>query len=310
MNPFRTALLWASRNPWLQQQVPHWRFVRQAVRRFMPGEQLTDAIAAAQQLNEQGFRIIFTHLGENVLEPEAAAGVFRHYQEVLTAIETQQLPAEISIKLTQLGFDFDPETTRTYVTELARQAANQGHTLWIDMEDSTYVDATLSLYETVREVVPNVGVCLQAYLYRTENDMARLLKQPAAIRLVKGAYREPRQVAFPKKRQVDENYLQLSRLLLEAKQRNPAHRLVFGTHNAALIQQIVQEAQHRQLPTNAYEFHLLYGIRTDVQHRLRHQGHTVGVLISYGDHWYPWYLRRLAERPANLWFVLKHLVQK
>ena len=307
MNPLRNILLWASKNPWLQRQVPHWRFVQHAVHRFMPEETLADVVTAAQQLQRSGYLIIFTHLGENVTDPEAAAGVFRHYQQVLQTIENYALPAEVSLKLTQLGFDFDPETTHQYVVKLAQQAAILGRTLWIDMENSHYIDATLALYEAVRHQVPNLGICLQAYLYRTVDDIHRLLKQPAAIRLVKGAYHEPRRVAFPKKREVDVNYFQLARMLLQARQQNALHRLVFGTHDDSLIQKIVHAAHHLNLPESAYEFHLLYGIRRDVQERLLLAGQTVGVLISYGAAWYPWYLRRLAERPANLWFVLKHL---
>ncbi len=307
MNPLRTALLWASRNAWLQQQVPQWGFVQRAVRRFMPGEELANALTAARRLHQQGFRIVLTHLGENVTHLEAAAAELSHYQEVLNVVLQKSLDAEISVKLTQLGFDLDPDVTAQYVTLLARLAGRCGHTLWIDMEDSRYVENTLTLYTAVRREVPQVGVCVQAYLYRSAADVQHLLSQPAAIRLVKGAYKESPQVAFPKKRQVDANYFQLARILLEAWCDRPEHRIVFGTHDAVLIQQIVQVARQLQVPNHAYEFHLLYGIRRDLQQQLRNQGHTVGVLISYGSAWYPWFLRRLAERPANLWFVLKHL---
>ncbi len=307
MNPVRDVLLWASQNTWLQQHVPRWGFVRCSVRRFMPGEKLADALAAAQSLRHQGFRIILTHLGENVTQPAAARAVFHHYQEVLETLSRKQLEAEISLKLTQLGFDFAPGLTQQYVTMLAQQAGQAGHTLWIDMEDSRYVTDTLALYEAVRQKVPHIGICLQAYLYRTASDMQRLMRQPAAIRLVKGAYREPPQIALPQKRKVDANYFQMARMLLEAWRHNPAHRIVFGTHDARLIEQIILTARQLNIPADAYEFHLLYGIRRELQQQLRNQGHTVGVLISYGSAWYPWFLRRLAERPANLWFVLKHL---
>ncbi len=308
MNPARSALLWASRNEWLKTHVPRWSFVRRGVKRFMPGEQLEDALQAAKQLQEKGFFTIFTRLGENITNLEEAAAVRDHYLQVVDAIQEKQLRTEISLKLTQLGLDHAPEKATEFLITIARYAGERDIPVWIDMEDSSYVDVTLAVYRQARQVVNTVGICLQAYLYRTEQDLRELLTKPAAIRLVKGAYQEPPSVAFPRKRDVDANYLKLTRHLLEAKQADASHRLVFGTHDANIIRRTMEMATDLKLETTDYEFHMLYGIATDLQHHLRQRGQQVGVLISYGDAWYPWYMRRLAERPANVWFVLKHLL--
>ncbi len=307
MNPARTLLLWASRNAWLREHVPQWPFVQRAVRRFMPGEQLADALKAAHRLQESGFFTIFTRLGENILDIEAARAVREHYLQVLAMVQQHGLHTEISLKLTQLGLDLSFETALEYFLTIAREAAKRGNTVWIDMEDSRYVDQTLSFYQQARKSVSGIGLCLQAYLYRTEADLEQLLDKPVAIRLVKGAYKEPPEVAFPRKRAVDTNYLRLAERLLRLKKENPTHRVVFGTHDTAIIHTIIEKASRLELPPEDYEFHMLYGIATGVQQQLYQQGQRVGILISYGEAWYPWYMRRLAERPANVMFVLKNL---
>jgi proline dehydrogenase len=302
----REILLWASQNRWLKEHVPRWRFVRYSVRRFMPGESFEEALAAAHQFTEKGIHTVFTRLGENIRDLSEAKEVTDHYLHVLDRIAAEQLPAEISVKLTQLGFDISEEQTLANFLRLLQRAGKAGLFVWIDMEASPYVEKTLKFYEAVREEHENVGICLQAYLYRTEEDLRRLLQRPAAIRLVKGAYKEPKSVAFPRKKDVDRNFLKLSRLLLEEVDGNVI-RSVFATHDVGLIEAIRQEAGHRGMKDGDLEVQMLYGIRSADQLRLAEAGLHVGVLISYGESWYPWYMRRLAERPANVWFVVKNL---
>jgi len=306
MSIARSVLLWGSRNRWLAEQASRRAFVRRAVKRFMPGENLEAALGAAQTLATSGIGSVLTELGENVTTLGDAKAVTDHYVMVLGHIAERKLPAQISIKLTHMGLDLDPEAARRDTVRLARIAAATGETVWIDMEDSSYTDATLDLYRRVRETEPNVGLCLQAYLYRTAKDLETLLPLTPRIRLVKGAYNEPGTVAFPKKRDVDANYLALAGVLLEhAREASP----VFGTHDVRIVGEIGRLADERQLPADAYEIHMLYGIGRAEQTALAAAGRRVRVLISYGGAWFPWYMRRLAERPANVWFVMRSLVK-
>src|SRR5881409_2719987 len=277
MSLSRHFLLRASRSPWLARQLSERAFFRRAVRRFMPGENLDAALAAAAELVRDGIGSVLTQLGEQVTSRDEAAGVRDHYLRVLEEIRKRQLPTEISVKLTHLGLDLNPRACLQDLLALAARAAAAGSFLWIDMEESRYVDATLELFQAVRAAHTGVGVCLQAYLRRTPADLEALLPLAPAIRLVKGAYNEAPDVALPKKRDVDAAYAVLAGQLLE-----------------------------RAAP-GAYEVHMLYGIRAAEQRALQNEGVPVRVLISYGTHWFPWYMRRLAERPANVWFVVRNL---
>ena len=216
-------------------------------------------------------------------------------------------PAEISVKLTHLGLDVDRAACLADVQVLARTAADAGSFLWIDMEESRYVDATLALFRSVRSAHERVGVCLQAYLRRTPADLGALLPFAPAIRLVKGAYNEPATMAYPSKRDVDAAYLVLAERLLECVARREA-RAVFGTHDLALVKRVRERATTLQVAPGSYEVHMLYGIRSPEQRALARDRVPVRVLISYGTHWFPWYMRRLAERPANVWFVVRNLI--
>ncbi len=306
MSIARNLLLWGSRNRWLAEQASRRAFVQRAVKRFMPGEELESALGAAQALAASGIGTVLTELGENVTTLEEAKAVTDHYVMVLGHIADRKLPAQVSIKLTHMGLDLDPEAARRDTVRLARIAAKTGETIWIDMEDSSYTDLTLDLFRRVRETEANVGLCLQAYLYRTAKDLESLLPLAPRIRLVKGAYNEPGTVAFPKKRDVDANYLTLARVLLEhAREAAP----VFGTHDMRIVGEIGRLADDLHLPAQAYEIHMLYGIGREHQRALAAAGRSVHVLISYGSAWFPWYMRRLAERPANVWFVMKSMVR-
>ncbi len=306
MSVARSLLLGASRSRFLAEQLKRRAFVGRAVRRFMPGEEFSAALDAGQQLAASGLGTVLTQLGENLTSASEADGVRDHYLGVLRELKRRGLPAHISVKLTQLGLDVEREACEKAVRALAAAAAESGSFLWIDMEDSQYTDRTLDIYHQVRASGAGVGVCLQAYLRRTGADLDALLPLSPAIRLVKGAYAEPAEIAYPRKADVDAAYLELGTRLLERAARGGA-RAVFGTHDPRLIAELRARAKTHGVARDAYEFHLLYGIRAADQRRLAADGETVRVLISYGTAWFAWYMRRLAERPANVWFVLRNL---
>lgn len=301
----RSVLLWISENQTLRQTLPALPAIRRAVRKFMPGETLEDALAACTQLQSRTLPTILTRLGENITEWDEAQEVASHYLHVLDEVSARGLDTSISVKLTQLGFDIDRVRCTDLVRTLAERAARLNNLVWIDMEQSRYVDATLELYETVRREFRNVGVCLQSYLYRTDRDLEHLLAIDARIRLVKGAYKEPSTIAYKRKADVEKSYFRQASLLLQHTKRTAMVHGI-GTHDMRLIESIKTEARRIGLTQEQYEFQMLYGIRTADQERLRRDGYRVRVLISYGSYWFPWYMRRLAERPANVWFVLKN----
>jgi proline dehydrogenase len=318
MGILRGALLAASRSAWLREHATHYPFMRRAVRRFMPGETAEEALAAARELGRDGMASLLTLLGENVTRPDEAETVANHYVHVLDRIAEVGLDTEISVKPTQLGLDLGLDICYGHLSRLVETAAARTrNTVWIDMESSPYLDLTLELYRRLRASHPNVGVCLQAYLYQTASDLASLLPLNPAIRLVKGAYLEPREIAYPDKSDVDRSYFELAERLLDAlvAARDRATpglipRVGFGTHDRKLIEQINTAAAQQGLAREAFEWQMLYGIQRDEQRRLARAGYYVRVLISYGDAWYPWYMRRLAERPANLLFVARNLLAR
>lgn len=304
----RNALLWASRSAWLRQRFPRIPTVRRAVKRFMPGEDVDSAIGAAHELNGSQIPTVFTHLGENIADLAEADAVHQHYREVIDRVARERLDTEISIKPTHLGLELDAERATENLEALVDHAREVGNRVWIDMEASPYVDATLDLYRRVRANHSNVGICLQSYLYRTADDLESLMPLGPAIRLVKGAYKEPTSVAFPKKADVDANFLALSEVLLNRLGEDGV-RVAFATHDMSLIEQIRDAAHEAGVSADGYEIQMLYGIRTSDQLRLVSSGSVVRVLISYGTDWFPWYMRRLAERPANVLFVFRNLLR-
>lgn len=303
----RTILLKASRSQWLARQLRERRFFQRAVKRFMPGETLDAALEATGQFSKIGLGTVLTELGEQVTNRAEAAAVRDHYLGVLEKIQRRKLSAHISVKLTHLGLDGSQEGCVQDVLKLAARAEQARSFLWIDMEESRYVDATLEVYRRAKAEWSNVGVCLQAYLHRTPKDLESLLSISPAIRLVKGAYNEPADVALPKKSDVDQTYLQLAEKLLTEAGRQRA-KPVFGTHDLGMIERIRKIAVDKRVDLSSYELHMLYGIRAEEQRKLASMGVEVRVLISYGSAWFAWYMRRLAERPANVWFVLRNVV--
>ena len=303
----RTILLWMARNGWLKERVPRLRFVRRAVRSFMPGEDLASAISAAKTTRAGGVTAAFTRLGENVTDPSEADEVASHYLTVLDEIEANKLDAEVSIKLTQLGYDLDVEAALRHFEAIAERAAEIGTFAWIDMEGSDYVEGTIAFYERVRAGHENVGLCLQAYLHRTPADVQRLLPLRPAIRLVKGAYAEPPAIAYHAKREVDAAFLGIATTFIQAV-RDGGARFQDGTHDVDLVEQIARSGGAIGLEPAQIEVEMLYGIRVDQQRKLAARGFKVRCLIAYGEHWYPWYMRRLAERPANVLFALRQIL--
>jgi proline dehydrogenase len=307
MNVTRSILLQASRSAWLAEQFRRRAFARRAVRRFMPGEDLESALVAAAALKSDGIGAVLTQLGERVTTREEALIVHDHYRAVLTAIGKRSLPAHISVKLTHLGLDVDRSLCSEGLTALTAQASSIGSFVWVDMEESHYVDATLSIFKAVRARHDSIGVCLQAYLVRTPADVAALISANAAIRLVKGAYREPAGVALASKAAVDAAYVALGDRLLRAP-RVPRGAVAFGTHDLAIVGEMRKRAKAIGVAPGAFEIHMLYGIKGAEQCALAKDNVPVRVLISYGTQWFPWYMRRLAERPANIWFVARNIL--
>ena len=306
MGVTRALLLAASQNTWLRERASRYTFVKRSVSRFMPGETLDDAIAAARELKEKNIAAVLTHLGENVFDKQEAEKVATHYQYVLEKIRVENLDVEISVKLTQLGLDLSPEICEHNLRRLLA-VEHPARTLWIDMEASGYVDATLRIYTRLLADYPNAGICLQAYLHRTAADIENLSQMKPTIRLVKGAYAEPPDVAMRSKEAINANYLLLAQNLLREQVRGNLRRAAFATHDPALIHHITDFATADSISRKEVEVQMLYGIQRAEQERLASGGWRSGVLIAYGDYWYPWFVRRLAERPANLWLLVRNL---
>jgi proline dehydrogenase len=302
MNPVKDVLLWASQSPTLTTRLPRMRFVRRSVARFMPGESAEDALSAARRMaRDPGIAATFTRLGENTTDLAQAAEAAGDYLRLLDRIEELELDAEISVKLTQLGYDQDPGVTATHLERLVDRSAELGRTCWIDIESTPYVDGTLDLYEAALRRSPNVGLCLQSYLRRTYDDVRRLLPLQPSIRLVKGAYKEPRDLAFTSKAAIDESYFRLAQHLV----RGDARRVVLGSHDTPLLARIESALGGH----DAFEIAMLFGIRADEQRRLAREGYAIRTLISYGPSWYPWFMRRIAEKPVeNTLLALRNLV--
>ncbi len=302
----RQLLLAASTNEWLRDRAVRSRVVLRSVARFMPGERVDEALEAAARLNGQGIGAILTYLGENVATEEEAESVTRHYLGLVTRRAVSDIDAHVSVKLTQLGLDLDRDLCRRNLERIVDRAGERQRFVWIDMENAPYVDVTLNLFRAMRERSARVGVALQAYLRRTEQDLESLLPLGAALRLVKGAYLEPTAVALARKADVDANYFRLAVRMLDAPVR-PGSLVHLATHDRVLIERLAAHVEARKIDPSYYEYAMLYGIQTPLQQLLVRAGRRVRVLIWYGERWFPWYMRRLAERPANVWFVMKNL---
>ena len=306
----RQILLRASRSKWVGRQFQQRAFARRASRRFLPGEDLDSALAAAAEFSDRGIASLLTLLGENVNTHSEAEAVTRQYLSALTAITERGLDCQLSVKPTQLGMDLEGEVCPEQLDTLMAEASKSGDLVWVDMESSAYVDKTLDLVERAGAAHGNGGVCVQAYLYRTKDDVERLIRLGIPVRLVKGAYSEPPSLAMQKKRDVDANYLALAERCLQVASTGKGGFVAFGTHDMGLIARIQDAANEIGVSKELYEFEMLYGIGREHQNRLASEGHLVRVLISYGPDWFPWYMRRLAERPANVWFVVRSLIAR
>lgn len=276
---------------------------RKMALRFVAGEEMPDALRAAKELNERGFSCSLDHLGEGVEDVERAREALGEFLEILDHIRREGLDSHISVKPTDMGLAVDPELCREQMETLIGRAQECGTFVRIDMEGSEHTQATIALYEGLCSKYENVGVAVQSYLYRTREDIEKLLPLGGKFRLCKGAYNEPPEVAFPAKGKVDENYLELSKLLLES---GTYHGL--ATHDEAMIRAILKHVAEKGIPRDSFEFQMLYGVRRDLQEELV-QSHRVRIYVPYGREWYPYLMRRLGERPANLLFILKALIR-
>jgi proline dehydrogenase len=271
--------------------------------RFIAGETLASGLEVAKQLNARGLLANMNQLGENVRDQREAEAAYESYRRILEELDRQEIRGSISIKPTQLGLTFAPALCRDLTLQLAREAARLSNSVEIDMEDSSTTEATLSLFEAVRREQENVGLAVQCYLYRSEKDLERLKPLHPKIRLVKGAYREPEAVAFPHKRQVDANYVKLLRMLFQ-----DGFFPAVATHDPAMIEAAKQIAREGGWEPHRWEFQMILGVQRDLQGELVRQGYRMRIYIPFGTEWLPYFMRRMAERPANLWFVLKSML--
>jgi proline dehydrogenase len=275
-------------------------------KRFVAGESLEEALTASKDLCSQGRNVSLNHLGENVTSEAAAREVCAGYIHMVEELHAKNLSGNISIKLTQLGLDIDKELCRSMAREIAVRAATLGRSIEMDMEGSVYTDVTLDIFESVQRELGNCGLAVQAYLYRTEKDLQRLTPVKPKIRLVKGAYREPKKIAFQKKSEVDENFKKLTTYLLEGAALGN-YLPAIASHDPAMVGHAQAEAARIKLDKSRYEFQMIYGIRRDVQEQVHAAGNTLQVYVPFGTDWCPYFMRRLSERPANCWFVLRSL---
>lgn len=307
MSVMRKALLWASTNAWLRERATRTNFVRMSVRKFMPGETIEDAIKAAVELKPKNVNVIFTKLGENITQLSEAQEVYSHYMRVLQLIKDAGIDGEISIKPTQLGYDQDQEICFDYCMKILKACEAQNTLFWIDMESSKYTEGTIALYKRLRAHSTKVGIAIQAYMIRTDKDLDELAAIGSTIRMVKGAYLEPANVAFAEKSKVDEQYYKNCARLLQDDADRPGALLHMGTHDTILQDRLLKLIKERSVSRGRYEFAMLYGINTARQLELAKRGERIRCLIAYGEYWFPWYMRRLGERPANVWFVAKNM---
>ena len=306
MSVMRSILLAASQNAWLRERAGKYKFVRRSVSRFMPGEEVDDAIRAASALAEKRIGSVLSHLGENIRNAQEADDATQHYLMVLGKIHESGMQTELSVKLTQLGLDQSVDLCSGNLRRILQKEKPE-RSVWIDMEASSYVDATLEVYRRALAEFPKTGICLQAYLFRSKNDLEALLPIKASVRLVKGAYKEPPEVAYAIKKDVDENFFALAQRMIQAQREGNLLRTIFGTHDAALIRRLAESSANEGLPKQSLEIQMLYGIQRAELERLAKDGYRAAAFICYGHSWYPWFIRRLAERPANLWFVAKNI---
>ena len=301
----KNILLWASKNDWTSQKLPKYKFIQKSLSRFMPGESLFEALDACNNLENTNYGTIITYLGENVTSENQSNSVTNHYLNALSEIKNKSLGTLISIKLTQLGLDFSKTTCITNMKKILDKANELNTIVWIDMEEYKYIDKTLDIYKYLSNYYSNIGITLQSYLYRTNDDLFKLLDFALYIRLVKGAYVESESVSIKDRDLVDNNYIDLSKIMLNKKNLSKGFKPSFATHDDLIIREIVNEANKNAIDNTLYEFNMLYGIRPKLQNEILKSNQNIKILISYGEEWFPWYMRRLAENPKNLFLLLK-----
>ena len=300
----RSALLYLAGQEKLKDFAARFTFFKNLTTRFIAGESADEAVAAIRDINARGCSASFDHLNESVSSVAETEGEVREYLNVLAKIDDSGINSNVSIKLTQFGLDIDRELAYRNARRVVEDAARRGNFVRIDMEGSNVTQATIDVFKRLRAEfgLNDVGIVLQSYLRRTFDDAQELLKIPARIRICKGAYNEPPEVAFPDKKDVDENYVRVMKLLLSS---GTYHGI--ATHDPNMINATIRYAREQGIGNEAFEFQMLYGIRRNLQEKLARDGYNMRVYVPYGKHWYPYFMRRLAERPANIWFVLKNL---
>ncbi len=314
----RASILYLSQADWARRLVTGLPLAWRTASRFVAGEGLDDAIAAIRGLNARGLNATLDHLGESVTNQPEAVQAADAYLCALDRIAAAGVKANISLKLTQLGLDLDAGLCRDNLKRILERARAAGNFVRVDMEGTPHTDRTLALVASMRDEFDNVGTVLQSYLYRTRADLQALVERGTRVRLCKGAYNEPPELAYPRKADVDDNFVRLSQALLDAAQAAPPAgedgRLpplaAIATHDEAMIEAAKRHAEAIGLGRDRFEFQLLHGIRPDLQERLQRDGYAVRIYVPYGASWYPYFMRRLAERPANVWFFLSNLFRR
>ena len=298
----KTALLYMSEQPKLQHLAMRMELSRRTARRFVAGETIQEAVEAISRLNDQGFSATIDYLGENVSSENDALRATNEYLQALDEIQKKSADSNVSLKLTQFGLSIHEEMTSANVERVVLRARDYNNFVRVDMEGSPHTDSTFRIFRSLRQKYENVGIVVQAYLYRTEKDIEDLLQLKSRIRLCKGAYKEPPTIAFKKKIDTDRNYIQLMKILLKS---GIYHGI--ATHDPAMIQATKKFAKTERIANEQFEFQMLYGIRRDLQSQLIHEGYKLRVYVPYGEEWYSYLMRRMAERPANLFFVVRNL---
>ena len=299
----RRSLLFLSERKALRDLLLRMPVARQVADRFVAGETHGDALRAARRLNDRGFRVTLDYLGESVQRSPEAERATEIYERSLDAIDSSDAESTLSLKLTQLGLAIDEEFCARNLDRIVRRAAALDNFVRIDMEDSTYTEATLGVFRRVYAEHDNVAVVIQSYLRRSERDIEELAGLGAPVRLCKGAYSEPPEVAFQRRSEIDRNFIRLTKMLLDG-----GAPTAIATHDHRMIEAARSYAAERGIEKHAYELQMLFGIRRDYQARLVTEGHAMRIYVPYGTQWYPYLMRRMAQRPANLWFVVRAML--
>ncbi len=300
----RTLLLYLSNAGWAKALITDFFLARRVARRFVAGETLAEAIEVVRTLNRQGLLVTLDHLGESVLSPADAERATIEYLDILETIAAHDLQATVSLKLTHLGLDIAEDLCLTNMRRILTKAGETGNHVTIDMESTAYTSRTLDIFRTLRQDFANTGTVIQAYLFRSESDMKALHEEGAFVRLCKGAYKEPPDKAFPHKADVDASFVALIKSYVAGG--STGAYLAIATHDAQIIDAAREHFRAADIPAERYEFQMLYGIRGDLQRELVQQRYKVRVYVPFGTQWYPYFMRRLAERPANLWFFISN----